>query len=366
MLGTTRILCTSLVILLIAACSEPPPPVVKEVSRPAKLYTVTAAGGDQFRSFPGEVRATDQAELAFRVSGELIEFPATRGKRVSQGDLLARLDSADYEAALNQAQAQYDLAKSQFERVVELVERQLVSRAEYDQREALMKVRKSDLDRARNNLDYTSIYAPFEGVIARRLSENYESVAAGQVVMILQTGKMIDVTVSVPESIIARIERPDAKHTPRSVQVRFDSTGSETYEAFYKEHEEQADPATLTYKITVSLPIPQGVNILPGMSATVIANLGRLFDEEGQGVIVPIEAVFSAEEEPLDAKDKYVWLIDPDSMRASRRAVGVGQLSGSSIAILDGLSEGDVIISAGVNAVQEDMLVHPMKREGGL
>src|SRR5210317_2104598 len=143
MLRTPEILCASLVISLMAACSEPPPPVVEEVSRPAKLYTVTAAGGEHFRSFPGEVRATDQAELAFRVPGELIEFPATRGKKVSQGDLLAKLDPSDYQAALDQAQAHYDLAKSQFARVEELVERQLVSRAEYDQRQALMKVRKS-------------------------------------------------------------------------------------------------------------------------------------------------------------------------------------------------------------------------------
>lgn len=366
MLGTARILCASLVISLIAACSEPPPPVVKEVSRPAKLYTVTVASGENFRSFPGEVRATDQAELAFRVAGELIEFPATRGKRVSQGDLLAKLDPSDYQAALNQAQAQYDLAKAQYDRAAELVDRQLIARAEYDQRLALMKVRKSDLTRARNNLDYTSIFAPFDGVIARRLSENYQSVAAGQVVMILQTGKMIDVIIDVPESIIARVERTVVKRNPKPVQVRFDSVGEDTYEALYKEHETQADTATLTYKVTVSLPSPGNVNVLPGMSATVIANIGALYDEGTQGVAVPIEAVFSAEEDPLDAEDKYVWVVDPNSMRASRRAVRIGELSGAEIIVLDGLNDGDVIISAGVNAVQEGMLVRPMEREGGL
>lgn len=207
---------------------------------------------------------------------------------------------------------------------------------------------------------------PFDGVIARRLSENYQSVAAGQVVMILQTGKMIDVIIDVPESIIVRIERTAAKRNPEPVQVRFDSIGEETYEALYKEHEAQADSATLTYKVTLSLPSPENINVLPGMSATVIANIGALYDEGALGVAVPIEAVFSAEEEPLDAEFKYVWVVDPDSMRVSRRAVKVGQLSGAEIAVLEGLNDGDVIISAGVNAVQEGMLVHPMKREGGL
>ena len=366
MLRTTRILATSLILVLFTACSEPPPPVAEEVSRPAKIYTVGAAGGDQFRSFPGEVHATDEAELAFRVSGELIEFPATRGKKVSMGELLARLDPSDFAAARDQAQAQYDLAKAQYDRVAELVERQLVSQADYDQRLALMKVRQSDLTRAQNNLDYTSIFAPFDGVIARRLSENYESVAAGQVVMILQTGKMIDVTVDVPESIVARMERTHAQREPKPVQVRFDSVGGQTYDALYKEHEAQADPATLTYKVTVSLPNPEGINVLPGMSATVIANIGNLFETQNRGMVVPIEAVFSAEEEALNAADKYVWVVDPDTMRAARKAVQVGQLSGANIAILNGLNEGDIIISAGVNAVQEGMLVRPMEREGGL
>jgi RND family efflux transporter MFP subunit len=360
------IFCVSFIMLFLTACKEPVAPVVEEVSRPAKLHTVSTTGGDQLRSFPGEVHATDQAELAFRVSGELIEFPATRGKRVEKGELLARLDPADFKAALDQEQAQYDLSKAQFDRVAELVERQLVSQSEYDQRNALMKVHKSNLDRARNNLDYTSIYAPFDGVVARVMSENYESVATGQVIMILQTGKMIDVTINVPESIVARIERRTAQSNPRPVRVRFDTTGNETYEAIYKEHEEQADPATLTYKVTVSLPVPEGVNILPGMSATVLANLGNLLDEGDESVYVPIEAVFSAEEEPLDAEYKYVWVVDPDSMRTARRAVRAGQFSGANISVLEGLDKGELIIAAGVNAVQEGMLVHPMKREGGL
>ena len=82
--------------------------------------------------------------------------------------------------------------------------------------------------------------------------------------------------------------------------------------------------------------------------------------------LVPIEAVFSAEEEPLDSEFKQVWVVDPVTMRASRRDVVVGQLTGSQIAIRDGLEEGELIIAAGVNAVEEGMWVRPMQREQGL
>ena len=358
---------TGFLLVSLTACSRPEPPPPPEVARPAKIFTVVGPDELMMRSFPGEVQASDEANLAFRVSGKLVEFPANRGIEVQQSDLLARLDPSDYQAEVNQAQAQYDLAVAQFDRVAELVERKLVSQAEYDQRLALKKVRKSDLTRATNNLDYTQLFAPFDGVVARRLSENFESVAAGQVVLILQTGKMVDVIVDLPESIVARVERVRAMRDPKPVQVRFGSTSDRTYTAHYKEHETNADPATLTFKVTFSLPAPDDLNVLPGMSATVIADLSGLFSKEMTGVtLVPIEAVFSAEDEPLDADRRQVWVVDPDSMRTSRRDVKVGPLTGQNIAILEGLDPGELIVAAGVNAVQEGMWVRPMKRERGL
>jgi len=358
---------TGFLLVLLTACSQPVPPPPPEVARPAKLFTVVGPDEMLMRSFPGEVQASDEASLAFRVRGKLVEFPANRGIPVQQGDLLARLDPSDYQAALNEAQAQYDLAVAQFDRAAELVDRQLVSRAEYEQRLALKKVRKSDLTRASNNLDYTQLFAPFDGVVARRLSENFESVAAGQVVLILQTKKMVDIIVDVPESIVVRVMRTLGELEPEPVQVRFGSSKGRTYTAYYKEHETNADPATLTFKVTFSLPAPDDMNVLPGMSATVIADLSGLYSEEVEGVtLVPIEAVFSAEEEPLDADWRQVWIVDPDSMRALRRDVRAGPLTGHNIAILEGLDPGELIIAAGVNSVQEGMWVRPMERERGL
>ena len=362
----SRIMITSALAIGLSACEKEAPAERAEVARPAKLFTVQEPGSTLLRSFPGEVKATDQAELAFRVPGELVEFPATRGLQVKQGDLLARLDPSDYRAALQQARAQYELAKSQFDRVEELVERQLVSRADFDTKQAELRVAESNLTRAQNSLDYTSLYAPFDGVVARRTAENFEAVAAGQVVVILQTGEMVDVIVDIPESIVARVERKPENQNARPVQVTFDSVSDATFEAHYKEHETQADPATLTYKVTFSLPVPDDINILPGMTATVIADLSDLLGEEAGGFKVPIEAVFAAEDQPLDSDKRFVWVVDPDTMRASRKAVSVGALTGSNIVIQDGLDAGDIVVSAGVTSVTENMLLRPMTREAGL
>ena len=362
----TPVLILGAILLLVAGCEDAPVPVKEEVVRPAKMFTVEAPGASHIRSFPGEVKATDEAELAFRVSGEIAEMLATRGMQVKQGDLLARLDPSDYQAALDQARAQYNLAKTQFERLEGLVKKQLISQADYDTREAEFRVAQSALKRAQNDLSYTRVHAPFDGVVARQLAENFERVTAGQTILVMQTGEMIDVIVDIPESIVARVERRPENEDPRPVQVRFDSVGDQLFDALYKEHETQADSATLTYKVTFSLPIPDEINVLPGMTATIIADMSGLFEGESKGFLVPIESVFAAEDAPVDSATRYVWKVDPGDQRIRRAEVTVGQLSGDSIVVLSGLEEGDVLISAGVGAVYENMPVRPLTREAGL
>ena len=173
MIRLSKLLIPVFLLSLLVSCKDKAPPVVEEVTRPAKFFTVEAPGTQQKRSFPAEVTASDEAELAFRVSGELVEFPARRGLRVQQGDLLARIDPTDYEAELQHATAQYELAKSQLERVSGLVEKQLISQADFDTRQAEYIVAQSTLKRARNNLDYTRIHAPFDGRVASLMVENF-------------------------------------------------------------------------------------------------------------------------------------------------------------------------------------------------
>jgi len=102
------------------------------------------------------------------------------------------------------------------------------------------------------------------------------------------------------------------------------------------------------------------------MTATVIADVGHLFQGVKDSYLVPIESVFAAEDMPLDTDVRYVWKVNPETMRANRAPVSVGALTGDNIVVMTGLEPGDILISAGVNAVVEGMLVREMKREAGL
>jgi multidrug efflux pump subunit AcrA (membrane-fusion protein) len=102
------------------------------------------------------------------------------------------------------------------------------------------------------------------------------------------------------------------------------------------------------------------------MTATIVADLSSLFEGQTEGYLVPIESVFAAEDAPVDSPTRYVWKVDPDTMRTQRAEVSVGTLSGESIVVLNGLATGDTLIAAGVNAVYDNMPVRPLTREAGL
>ncbi len=87
-------------LLGLSACGGGEPPVPPPSSRPVKLFTVEGGRSDMIRSFPGRVDASRRAELSFRVSGQLQEILVKEGDLVEAGQVLARLDPADYEVVL--------------------------------------------------------------------------------------------------------------------------------------------------------------------------------------------------------------------------------------------------------------------------
>ena len=136
--------------------------------RPVPTATVQAYSSSHVRKFPGEVRAFRRVELAFNVSGQLEYLSAMEGSEVNQGDLIARLDARDYQYALDAAGADFIQAESTYQRKKKLYETKVISSAEFDQTTASYLTAKARLDRAQKAFDDTSLFAPFNAVIAKR------------------------------------------------------------------------------------------------------------------------------------------------------------------------------------------------------
>lgn len=355
--------------LLLTACSDPNPDskTTNHGPRPVHLLEVAHQYDAQVRRFPAVVEATQTAELAFRVGGELNELPWRPGQSVAQGQLVAALDPTDYELALEQAAAQAELLEAQHQRNQRMFDENLISQAAFDQSRADLRVARANLRGAQTNLDYTQLKAPFDGVIAHLHVENYENVAPQQPVATLQVEGFIDVSIQVPERLFARVRR-DLDYQP---DVVFDGLPGQLYKGQIREWDRIADAATNTYRVVFTLPAPEHINILPGMTATVLIDATRMTRAQQQVVVVPAAAVFTPEHKAIEQGFAYVWLFEahpsqPNQGTLALQRVQIGNMTNDGVEIIAGLSATDIIVQAGVHHLEEGETVKPWVRERGL
>ncbi len=350
--------------LLLAGCDQPPAPQ-EQAPRLVKLFTVEDPASQRMREFPARLKATEEAELSFRIGGQLKSLEVLQGQRVKRGQLIASIEDTDQRLRVGDRQASFDLANAQFKRIAKLLERQMISRSEYDQRKAALDSANAALSLARQELDYTRILAPFDGVVANTHVDNFQVVQAKQPVATLQSGDTLDVLFQMPENLLTNLRsREDSIDYHPSVIL--DSLPGREFEAVYKEHTTQPDPRTLTYQVTLSMPRPEELTLLPGMSATVKVDFAQIARTPDTRLLVPVEAVFSADTGPASAKQVWVAREQDGALRLSARPIEVGKLTHNGIEVLSGLEPGEQIVAVGGSELEEGQAVRPWVRERGL
>lgn len=353
--------------LLLAGCSSDEADVAteeKEIIRPVKLLTIKSTDAINIRRFPAELQASEEVDLAFRVSGQIIELNATSGQRVKEGDLLATLDPTDFALQVELAEANQKLAETQFKRIQTMLEQNATTRAQYDSSKATLDQANNALQTAKNQLKYTKVYAPFDGVIASVDTENFQYVSATQKLMHIQNIDKLEVDFQVPESLVVSIRSTKSNYTPR---VIVDVAPEDLLFGSYKEHKTTPDPNTKAYDVTLNLIRKDNGEhtLLPGMTANIDMDLNQLLGEV-KHYTVPVEAVLRHENTTTGKSESSVWVFDEDAHKVTSRAVKLGTLHGDSIEILEGLKENDRIVTAGVHSLTESMQVRPWTRERGL
>lgn len=350
-------------LILLSACGEQANvKAEKKIVHPAKIFTVKNPNSRDYRNFPAEVEANTKSKLAFRVSGQIIDFPVKAGNAVKQGQLLVKLDPKDFQLRVDDRTARYQLAKSQFERAKLMLARKLAPQSQFDQAEANLSVALSSLNSAKTELKYTHLTAPFSGSIASVMVKNHETIQAKQTVLTLISRDMIDISIQIPESIISRVKK-DTHYQPT---VIFDSHPEQEFLVSVKEWDTQANSSTLSYKVVFSLPAPKTFNVLPGMSANLRIDLAQVTNEHENKFLLPVSAVFSPEDKSLKTNSSYVWLVNSKTMAVSRQKVAIGKITSRGIEILSGIAAGDQVVAAGVHYLTEGMQIKPWDREQGL
>jgi len=333
----------------LTGCSEKVEEVTPEVVRPIKSMIVGGRLAGQL-SFPGRVQGSRRVELSFRVSGRLEQLPILEGQNVAQGALIGRLDPTDYQIAVQAAQATYIKSEADFTRYQRLYEKDAVPLSDLDRFRAQRDVAKARLDQAETNLRYTSLLAPFAGRLGEKSVENHEDVIANQPIVSLHDVTRIEIVIDVPEYLMADV-REGFEIMP---VARFETVSNTEYPLEFKEASAQADIETQTYKVTLSMPQPEGIRVLPGMSSLVTLKVSQTGDATTHHVFtIPATSVVAAAD-----GTPYVWVVDEGQMTVHRRDVSIGEVTGEAgIRILDGLKAGERVATAAANHLREGMRV---------
>ncbi|WP_422767410.1 efflux RND transporter periplasmic adaptor subunit [Photobacterium leiognathi subsp. mandapamensis] len=328
-------------------CKEDKATVKEPESRPVKLQSVSVGDNESLRSFPAIVEAGDKAVLAFRVSGQLNNVQAHPGEFVRKGQTLATLNPDELSLLVKQAQAQYDLANVQFKRNSQLRKTNVVSELDYDASKANLKQAKAALDKAKSNLSYAKLIAPYDGHLSLSMIENFEYVAAKQPVMHIQSAKLINMTFQLPDYLLARFQGHAEEINPT---VAFDALANQTFSAQFKEIDTEPDSKTSSYKVTLSMARPEGSNIMPGMSGSVTIVLPH-----GNAGAIPTRAVIT------EGDKHFVWRVN-DKQQVERVEVTLDKNN----RVISGLDDGDVIATSGVSELQVGQKVRSWIKERGL
>ena len=354
-------LLTVLAAAVLTGCSEPEQEV-KEVIRPVKLFTVQSDDSASLRQFPAKVSASDEADVSFRISGELIDFPVKQADEVKKGQLLARLDDRDIRNELAVRQSDYELAKNNYDRIASLRDKKVVSESDLDSASARLKSSQAALRLANDRLEYSTLTAPFDGRVAQTLVENYQFVQAKETILVLQSSNTLDVSIQIPESIISQVRRDSIDQSYHPF-VTFSGNPDQQYEVTYKEHSTQVSRGTQSYEAIFSLPIPETLTVYPGMAATLTMDLSKIIGSiDKTEVILPLTAVLKD-----DASGKeQVWVYDSELNTVTPVEVTLGAITQNGIAVTSGVKAGDQVVSAGLNRLRPGMKVKPLLRERGL
>ena len=335
--------------LALTACSKPAPP--EEPIRSVKVITV---GVDTMRSgaeFAGEVRARVESRLGFRVAGKMVRRQAELGQRVKAGDVLAQLDPQDYQLAAVAGQAQVvaastnrDLAAADFKRFKELRDKNFISGAEMERRDATLKAAQAQLDQAQaqskgqgNQAAYTRLVADVSGVITAVEAEQGQVVAAGTPVLRIAQDGPRDVVFSVPEDKVALIK------VGSGVDVQA-WAGKSALKGLVREVAASADPVTRTFTVKVGLEASDPKDMLA--LGTTVSIIPHAFDRSGVQVIkLPTSALRQ------EGKTSAVWVLDTTTMTVKLQPIQIATADGNDVVIASGLQPGMQVVSAGVHVL---------------
>lgn len=296
---------------------------------PVEVVTVRSAPLEVRRSFTGAVRGVRGATVRAGTADEILDIPVRVGQRVAAGDVVVRQSSRGSRASVSQAEAAHEQASRSVERLRSLHERGAVSDQDWDNALTALRMAEANLEAARKSVVLTS---PIAGTVTDVLVTQGSVPSSGDPLVRVSDLSRLQVLLQVsPE------QRGELAMGQRAWVAGVEGDGEVTRIAL------QADPDTRLVEVEVTLPgggVAAG-GIMPGGLATVEIVVGT----RERALTVPLAAL----------RDDSIWVVDAEGV-AHLRPVRTGLRGRSEVELLEGVAEGERIVTAGASLLSEGVL----------
>ena len=295
-------------------------------------------------NLPGVIEPWERLDLMAKIGGSIEEVFVKEGEQVRQGQLIARIESKDYQIALDSAKAAYELAKISLARNQSLRSKGIATQANLDELEAQFRQAKAAVENAELQLSRCRITAPLAGVISRldaKIGSVVNQMVPASIAEILQLDQ-VKAMVSIPESDVAAVRKL------KNVEVEIQALGHEKVRGAVYFLAPVTETQAHVYRLELRIP-NQDHHILPGMF--VRADIVK--EVRAQALAVPLFSVISRN------KEQFVYLEENGAAR--KKTVQTGFLEGWQVLITDGLQAGDKVIVEGHRSVEDGQKVKVVK-----
>ncbi len=298
------------------------------------IETKTISVSDQVEIM-GNVQASQTAAISSRISGTITKIEGIPGTRVKKGDILVEINADEINAQLLQAKAELAQAVRNLERERKLLKRKATTVETVKALEDVHKIAQAGFKEAQIIFDYTTIRAPFDGQITKKLADVGELASPGSALLYLENSSQLQILTNVPETLASPLKL--------GMQLTVTIPGAKvTTQGIISEIAPVAAPETRT--VPIKLDISSQKNLRSGQFARV-----TMPGQEVNTIIIPQESVI-----PKGQLECVFVVVDN---RARLRLVRTGQTYPEGKEILTGLNEGDMIITTGADKVADGQQV---------
>ena len=305
---------------------------------PVEVAAVSEGTVSAYISSTANLVAESEVKVLSEVEGRVLTLRVEEGDWVKNGQVLATLVRDDEQIAFKKAQLKETNARAAFDRATELVDRELISREEFDKLKIDYEITGQELAEAEWALKKTTIVAPFSGRVTARMTQLGQHVRPGDELFQVTDYNPLIARIYLPERDVLGLEEG------RTVQIRLDAADQVSFAGRIRQISPVVDTSTGTVKVTVEATEPPK-EVRPGSFVSV--NIVR--ETHPEAVLLPREAVLR------ELQKAHVFVAEDDV--AEKRSVTLGLEEGDLIEVISGVEAGDQVIVTGQGGLKDGSAV---------